>query len=136
MIMLDTALEGKEAVFGRFSMDVHKHGLSLGGNWEYDFGSFDQIIWQEQGESIYLRLPFATIRGKLDHDETVIQFKTPYLIKHVLNIGLDYDSNSLLSAVGLNQFQAPLDTDGHIPHRDRWKQVGEHLIEQLTPYVY
>lgn len=136
MIMLHTNLEGKEAVFGRFSLDVYEHGLSLGGNWEYDFGSFDQIIWQEQGESIYLRLPFATISGKLDHDETIIQFKTPYLIKHVVNLGLDYDANSVFSATGLNQFQAPLDTDGHIEHRDRWKQVGEYLIEQLIPYVH
>ncbi|MDQ0197650.1 hypothetical protein [Neobacillus ginsengisoli] len=37
----------------------------------------------------------------LDHSSALIEFGTPFVIKHIVNIGLD-------------QFQTPLDNDGYI----------------------
>src|SRR5699024_12602013 len=69
-------------------------------SWEYDRGKFDAIIWREKGETIYLRIPFHVINGELDKSDAYIQFRTPYIIKHVVNLGLDRNENSLLSATG------------------------------------
>src|SRR5699024_12325898 len=60
-----------------------------------------------------------------------IEFETPYVIKHVVHVGLERDENSLLSTTGFNQFQKPLDKDGYIHDKSKWQEFGEETIGDL-----
>lgn len=132
MIQLNSVIEGKTANFGIVRKMFLSHGCSFCSNFEYDQGKFDSALWRKGGETIYLRIPFNVLEGALDHSNAYIEFGTPYVIKHVVNIGLDYDENSLLTATtGLNQFQKPLDKDGYIRDKSRWEKAGEEVIEKI-----
>ncbi len=131
MISLQTNMEGKRSYFGYMEKFLKKHGFFLCGGWDYHKGKFDAILWREGGETIYLRIPFHVLEGELDKRDAYIEFRTPYLIKHVVNIGLDRNEDSLLSATGFNQFQKPLDKDGHINYKDHWQEHGEMLIKDI-----
>ncbi|WP_249871524.1 YugN family protein [Oceanobacillus saliphilus] len=135
MIELHTEIEGKRATFGQMQSGLKRLGYCLCGNWEYDRGFFDGILSREGGETIYIRLPFQVITGKLDHSDAVIEFQTPFVIKHVVNVGLDRSGSSLLTATGFSQFQKPLDTDGHIKYKHKWEEIGERSIEQVMQYI-
>lgn len=133
MIKLNSIIEEKKVNFGVARSIFNSLGCSFCSNFEYDQGKFDAVLWREGGETIYLRVPFFVLEGELDHSNAYIQFGTPYVIKHVVNIGLDYDENSLLTATtGLAQFQEPLDRDGYIGDKSRWAQVGEETIERIV----
>lgn len=131
MISLNSNIEGKKGFFGQIQNSLKIYGFFLCGAWEYDRGKFDAILWREKGETIYLRIPFHVINGELDKSDAYIQFRTPYIIKHVVNLGLDRDENSLLSATGFNQFQKPLDKDGKINYKNHWQKHGEMLINDI-----
>lgn len=135
MIEIQTDLEGKNTYFGYVRDNIKSLGYCLGGGWEYHKGSFDSILWREGGETIYLRIPFLVVEGELDESGAYIKFQRPFVIKHVVNIGLDSDGNSLLSASGFNQFQEPLDTDGQIKNKNKWEHVGKEAAEQLLRFV-
>lgn len=131
MIQLETDLEGKQMTFGYAQKKLRKHGLNMGGSWEYDRGMFDGILYREGGETIYIRLPFHVVKGMLDQKNARIEFQKPFIIKHVVNIGLDHDTNSLLTVSGFNQFQTPLDKDGYIHDKSKWQEFGEEAIGDI-----
>ena len=131
MISLQTELEGKRNYFGYLQGQFKKYGFFLCGAWEYDRGKFDAVLWREKGETIYLRLPFHVLSGELDKRDAYLEFRTPYIIKHVVNTGLDRDENSLLSATGFNQFQKPLDKDGKIDNKEKWTHHGDSLVKDI-----
>ena len=131
MLHLETDIEGKQTYFGMAQKELKRQGLALGGNWEYDSGFFDGILHRDKGETIYIRLPFQVIEGELDHSDAFIEFLKPFVIKHVVHVGLDKDENSLLSATGFNQFQKPLDKDGHIHDKNEWQEFGEEIVGDL-----
>lgn len=135
MLELETELDGKHAHFGTVRDYIKDHGFTFGGNWEYDRGSFDNILHRQEGETIYLRVPFKVISGQLDSYDTHIIFQKPYLIKHVANVGLEHDGSSLMDATGFSQFQSPVDQDGQIQNKNKWAQAGEQLVEKVLPYV-
>src|SRR5690625_3311373 len=74
----------------------------------YHKGKFDMVLCRNGGETIYIRIPFDVLEGELDRPNAFIQFGKPYVIKHVVNTGLDWDENSLLATTGFNQFQSLL----------------------------
>lgn len=131
VIPLDTTIEGKKAYFGETRRLLKKYGYALCGNWEYDRGKFDTVLWREGGETIYLRIPFTVLEGNLDENRAYIEFNQPYLVKHVVNVGIDWNESALLTVAGFAQFQKPLDPDGHIDNRSRWKQIGEEHIGEV-----
>ncbi|MFC4024894.1 YugN family protein [Oceanobacillus longus] len=135
MIELDTEIEGKRAYFGQMLSGLKPLGYGLCGGWDYDKGFFDGILSREGGETIYIRLPFKVVSGQLDHKDALLEFQTPFVIKHVVNIGLDKDGSSLLTATGFSQFQTPLDTDGQIKHKAKWEEIGEKSVEQVMQYI-
>lgn len=136
LLQLQTDLEGKRAYFGDLRNRIQSLGYSIGGNWDYHKGSFDNVLWRDEGETIYLRLPFEVLEGDLDHHEAYIRFQTPYVIKHVVHVGLDNDENSLLTSTGFDQFQDPVDKDGKIKDKNRWAQAGEQAVEQVVRLVH
>jgi len=135
LIYLDTDIEGKQMYFGQAQKDLKEYGLFIGGNWEYDNGMFDGVMHRESGETIYIRLPFQVIDGELDRADAFIEFQKPFIIKHVVNLGLDKDSNSLLTVAGLSQFQEPLDRDGHIHNKSKWEEFGEEFISGILEQI-
>lgn len=131
MIHLDTDIEGKQMTFGYAQKALKKEGLVLGGSWDYHWGMFDGVMHREGGETIYIRLPFQVLEGELDRKDAVIEFEKPFVIKHVVNVGLDTDADSLTATTGLNQFQKPLDTDGYIHDKSKWEEFGEEAIGDI-----
>ncbi|MDV6377791.1 YugN family protein [Sporosarcina sp. GW1-11] len=134
MLELDTPIEGKLACFGPLRDKVSDHGYHFGGGWDYNRGHFDSILSREGGETIYLRVPFVVHDGELDDYNTYIKFKKPYVIKHVVNTGLDRNASSLLSG-SFNQFQEPVDKDAGIRDKSRWETAGELAIEDILQYL-
>jgi len=130
LLQFDSKIVGKEIGFGYLRDKIADRGFTIGGNWEYYKGSFDSVLWKEAGETIYLRVPFIVTSGELDNEDAQIRFQKPFVIKHVENIGLDYDEGSLLDATGASQFQTPLDKDGYIHDKSRWIQAGEQAVEE------
>lgn len=134
MLELDTSIEGKLASFGVLRDKAVNHGYHFGGGWDYHKGSFDSILHREGGETIYLRVPFEVHEGELDDYQTSIKFTKPYVIKHVVNTGLDKDGSSLISG-SFNQFQEPLDRDAQIRDKSRWETAGEFAIEEFLQFL-
>lgn len=135
MIHLETDIEGKQLSFGEAQDTMKKFGFAMGGGWEYDSGLFDGIMHREGGETIYVRLPFQVLEGELDRRDALIEFQKPFVIKHVVNLGLDYDSNALLTTAGFNQFQKPLDKDGYIHDKSKWEEFGEEIIGDILNQI-
>lgn len=132
MILFESRIEGKKTEFGYIRDIFESFGCSFCSNFEYHEGKFDSILNRKDGETIYLRMPFRVIDGELDHYSAYIQFERPFVIKHVVNLGLDYDENSLLTVTGgLSQFQDPIDKDGQIRDKNRWVKAGEEKIEKM-----
>jgi len=135
MISLQTDIEGKRGYFGQIEKEFKRHGFFLCGAWKYDRGKFDAKLWKENAETIYLRIPFHVLKGELDRRDAYIEFRTPYIIKHVVNIGLEWGEDSLLSVVGLSQFQKPLDKDAEINNKERWRIHGDSIINNILSQV-
>ena len=131
MLQLETQMEGQQMYFGYAQKELKKSGFIMGGNWEYDSGFFDGTLHKDGGETIYLRMPFQVLKGELDHSDAFIEFQKPFVIKHVVHVGLEKDENSLLSATGFNQFQKPLDKDGYIHDKRDWQEFGEEIVGDL-----
>lgn len=131
MIHLDTKVEGVQMTFGEAESRLKQFGFHIGGNWDYDRGMFDGILEREGGETIYLRMPFYVIEGQLDNRDALIEFQKPFVIKHVVNLGLAKDSSASLSASGFGQFQKPLDRDGYIPNKHDWQEFGEEVVGDI-----
>ncbi|RHW32729.1 hypothetical protein D1B33_16300 [Lysinibacillus yapensis] len=136
MLQFESELVGKHAQFGYLQDKLKNYGFCLGGYWDYDRGFFDTILSKQNGETIYLRLPFVVISGMLDSDDAFIQFKTPYVIKHIANYGLDFDEGSLLEATGFSQFQTPVDKDAEIQQKHKWVQAGEQVVGKVLQYLH
>ena len=134
MLELNTEIEGRMASFGTLRDRVVQNGYYFGGGWDYHKGSFDSILHREGGETIYLRVPFEVYEGELDDYNTSIKFRKPYVIKHVVNTGLDKDASSLVSG-SFNQFQEPLDRDAQIHDKSRWETAGEFAIEEFLQHL-
>jgi hypothetical protein len=132
MIELKTELQGKRAYFGDARRLAKQFGLSMCGSWEYDGAFFDATLHRDGGETIYLRMPFHVLEGMLDRNDAFIEFRTPFVIKHVVHVGLDKDENSLLAATGFNQFQAPLDKDGQIRNKSEWEEIGVDVSNRFA----
>lgn len=131
MIKLETDLQGKRAVYGEVEPLLSENGFTLGDNWDFHNGLFDSILHRSGGETIYLRLPFDVLSGQLDHPDALIAFGQPFVIKHVVNIGLDYEESAVLTATGFEQFQEPLDKDGHIKKKSEWEERGEEKVASI-----
>lgn len=131
ILHLETDLEGKQMEFGQARKMLKKHGFIIGGDWEYHGGLFDNAMHRENGETIYVRMPFHVVKGQLDDRNALIEFQKPFVIKHVVNVGLDKDESSLIDATGFSQFQEPLDNDGYIRDKSKWQEFGEEAIGDI-----
>lgn len=135
MLEFESEIKGKHAQFGYLRDKIKRYGFCLGGYWDYNRGFFDTILSKQNGETIYLRLPFVVIDGILDSSNAHIQFQTPYVIKHIVNYGLDFDDSSLLDAAGMSQFQKPIAKDADIQNKNKWVHAGEQVVGKVLNYL-
>ncbi len=135
LIELQTELEGKQTYFRNMVKYRKRLNYCLGDCWDYHKGCLDSALWREGGETIYLRLPFKVLEGELDRPNALIEFETPYVIKHVVNTGLDRSAGALGAVSGFSQFQDPLDRDGLIRDKNEWEENGEQAVERIVEHV-
>lgn len=131
MIMLTSVMEGREFDFIHSQNELTPLKFTLGGNWEYDHGSFDRFL--DDRRTVWLRLPFRMTQGTLDSEvrdtEARLQFDRPYVLKHVYEEGLDEDAKLHTYGALIDQFQSPVDRDAEIePH---WLDEARTILQQV-----
>jgi len=138
MLSIPSEVEGKRGYYGDLCKPFENAGFHLCGNWEYYKAFFDTALHRHEGVTIYLRLPVRVVQGKLDRADALLEFERPFLIKHIVHVGLIEDDSdySALDPIGLNQFQEPLDPDDRIEREDKWRQVGERAIDRIKSRLF
>ncbi|WP_079908184.1 YugN family protein [Paenibacillus sp. 32352] len=131
MISLDSTLVNREEAYDQVRNALENHQFTLGGNWEYDHGYFDRALDTEN--KVWLRIPFAVIRGELDGNsdsvDAVIRMGTPFVLKHLYNEGLDREAQVNTYGALIDQFQEPVDKDA--PVSDEWAKKAEAILREV-----
>ncbi len=128
MIQIQSKLDGEQFELNELEYTLKPLGYDIGGGWDYDHGTFDYKLDDEQGY-MYLRVPFQAIKGELDKNDCIVSIRTPYLLHHVYQRGLDDHAGVGNAAASINQFSEPQDPDGSID--DKWIQLGEEMVRDL-----
>jgi hypothetical protein len=128
MIEIPSALEGKTFQLYKLERELKPLGYVIGGNWDYDHGSFDYKIDDEVGYQ-FLRLPFEAVDGQLDSHGTTVKLGRPYLLSHKYQIGVDDHAHIGNFSASFNQFSEPEDPDARFP--EKYISVGKALVKEL-----
>ncbi|MFC4305021.1 YugN family protein [Cohnella boryungensis] len=130
MQLLDSSLAAQVHDYGVSRKLLTERGFTLGGNWDYDHGSFDCAL--DEANKVWLRLPFDVTSGNLDSEaepmDTEIRFGQPYVLKHVYNEGLDSEARPSTLGGLVNQFAAPVDPDDEI--EKEWIEKAKRKLEE------
>lgn len=136
MIPISSVLESREQQFLETKDLLESKQFSLGGNWDYDRGSFDRYL--DEAQKVWLRIPFEVINGNIDNEaadtDAVIKLGTPYVLKHLYREGNDPEASVRVVGALFDQFQAPTDPDADVDAE--WVERGKGLlqeVEQLFP---
>lgn len=125
----DTSIVGKEGTFRALRETFGRFRFHLGGNWDYDHGSFDRILAEDGEATVYVRVPFQVTEGELDEPQAKVVFGTPYVIKHVAQADATLSAEGLDNSL-LNQFRKPADPDA--PLDERWVEEGRRIVEEVA----
>lgn len=128
MIEIPSKLENEVFHLYYLEQKMKPLGYVIGGNWDYDSGSFDYKIADKVGYQ-FLRLPFTAVDGALDVNNVTVQFKRPFLLSHKYQIGLDDDVHVGNFSSTFNQFQEPQDKDATFP--EKYIDLGKELVKEL-----
>ncbi|MFD2444432.1 YugN-like family protein [Bacillus sp. CGMCC 1.16607] len=128
MIEIESTIEGRQYDLYKLEQILKPLGYSIGGNWDYDHGSFDYKLDDQDGYQ-FLRVPFKAIDGQLDSRNCTVELQKPFLLSHVYEGGIEEDAQSSNWTASFNQFQEPVDKDASFPENqiDR----GKRLVSQL-----
>lgn len=129
----DTSIVDKTGTFGDLRETFDRFQFHLGGNWDYDHGSFDRILAEDGEATVYVRVPFQVTEGELDDPAAKVVFGTPYVIKHVAQADTTLNEEGLDSGL-LNQFQKPADPDA--PLDERWVEEGRRAVEEVARFLH
>lgn len=129
MIPIESSVTGNQYRLQFLEERLKPLGYSIGGNWDYDRGSFDYKM-SDEGEYLYLRVPFIAVKGALDERGTEVELQQPYLLAHQYESGIDQEADH---AGTLNQFQSPVDKDAPFP--PEWKDRGVQLVRELEEAI-
>lgn len=131
MIELESSIEGKKFSLIDLEDTLKPLGYSIGGGWDYDHGSFDYKIDDEDGY-LFLRIPFTAVDGSLDQRGVLVEVREPYVLNHKYEGGLDKQADTNRNAL-MNQFQEPVEKDAEVDEqyieiaKQRLKEVEQHL---------
>lgn len=128
MIEILSQLEGK--TFNLFDLEtmLKPKGYVIGGNWDYDHGSFDYSLDQSNGYQ-FLRVPFQAIDGSLDQDGVSVKILRPYLLSHQYEDDTDDEGQIGNFSASFNQFSSPENPDADFP--DQYISYGKFLVREL-----
>ncbi|MCI3919616.1 YugN-like family protein [Paenibacillus sp. TRM 82003] len=118
MIALESKLTNMELDYAELKEVLEGNRFTLGGNWEYESGSFDCRLDGEK-QTVWLRIPFEVVHGRLDPEApqpgTRVVIGTPYVLRHLYQEGDDPTADVYLFGAIINQFQKPEDPDAKVP---------------------
>lgn len=127
MIELSSSLSGKTFPLSGLEQKLKPLGYSIGGNWDYEHGSFDYKMDDKEGY-LFLRLPFKAVNSELDSSGAVVELQQPFLLSHVYQDSVDPEGNIGNVTAAFNQFAEPKDKDGEFP--EDYISLGQaHLHE-------
>jgi len=116
MLPLRSDIELTECEFAEAREKLEQEQFALGGNWDYDRGSFDCYL--DDARKVWLRLPFEVVTGSIDVDRAdnnaSIRFGTPFILKHLYKEGNDEEASVRLVGSLFDQFQSPVDPDARV----------------------
>lgn len=136
MYAIPSTLTSQAHDYNQANSTLSTNGFGLGGNWEYDHGSFDCAL--DEVNKVWLRLPFDVTVGHLDSESTennaTIRFGQPFVLKHVYNEGTDHEAQPRALGAMLDQFSDPVDPDGDV--ESHWIELARSklkIVELLFP---
>lgn len=135
MIPIASEVEGIEKKFTEMQVLLAERQFTLGGNWDYDGGSFDHAL---DGENkVWLRIPFQVTDGNIDSElsenNAIIQFGTPYVLKHLYQEGNDPEASVRVAGAMFDQFQSPSDPDASV--EGRWVEQAKEVIGEVESLI-
>lgn len=128
VIEIPSKVEGKHFDLYKLEQNLKPIGYSIGGNWDYDHGSFDYKIDDEVGYQ-FLRVPFKAIDGQLDDLSCTVEIGRPFLLSHKYQRGLDDHAYTGNFSASFDQFSEPVDKDASFPKE--FIDLGKALVEEL-----
>ena len=128
MIEISSNLVGKQFDLNKLERLLKPKGYVIGGNWDYDQGSFDYKMAEQDGYQ-FLRIPFTAIDGDIDSHHCTVLMGQPYLLSHLYQGGLDDHAHSDNSSATFNQFQEPANKDASMP--ENFQEVGKKLVQEI-----
>ncbi|WP_160722341.1 YugN-like family protein [Bacillus sp. USDA818B3_A] len=129
---IPSKVEGKTFELFKLEQKLKPIGYTIGGNWEYDHGSFDYKLNDEDSYE-FLRVPFTAVDGELDTRGCTVEIGRPYLLAHQYEYGIDEHGDTGNFSASLNQFQAPIDEDADIP--SQYIDKGKKLVTELEKVI-
>jgi len=135
MYTIPSSLTSQVHDFMESRNELMEHGFVLGGNWDYNHGSFDCVL--DDNNKVWLRVPFDVTVGNLDgeasENDVQIQFGQPYVLKHIYNEGLDQEAQPRAVGALMDQFSDPVDPDAEI--ESHWIERAKRKLE-LAESIY
>ena len=135
MLPLSSELELVEKDFTELQVKLADYGFTLGGNWEYDGGSFDCAL--DLDNKVWLRLPFEVISGNIDSElsenNARVKLQRPYVLKHLYQEGNDPEASVRVAGALLDQFQSPVDPDAEV--EAEWAERARNLLGKIEQVV-
>ncbi|SFA43052.1 YugN-like family protein [Anoxybacillus pushchinoensis] len=128
MIEIPSRLEGKTFLLNVLEQQLKPLGYVIGGNWDYDHGSFDYKMADDVGYQ-FLRLPFVAIDGQLDSYGATVELRRPYVLCHKYQRGLDDNVHVGNVSASFNQFSEPEDSDATVP--DKYVSMAKMLVKDV-----
>jgi hypothetical protein len=103
----------------------------VNGEWDYDHGYFDCSL--EDTQQVFVRIPFATINGKLDREQQdptlLIELGQPFVLVHRYQDKNDATARVKLLGALMDQFQQPIEADADV--EQKWITKGKQLISHV-----
>ncbi|MDK8183115.1 YugN family protein [Paenibacillus sp. UMB4589-SE434] len=127
---IDSLISGRQYRYDGIKEVLESCGYAVGGNWNYEGGSFDKAV--ETHQDVVVRIPFLAIDGHFDAEsdnETIIELRSPLVLKHVVQRGNDPHAEMHLMGAMIDQFQTPVQPDAEVSDEE-WK-AGRQLIQQI-----
>ncbi|WP_276354654.1 YugN family protein [Cohnella caldifontis] len=131
MYPIDSKLTSQVQEFVPFRSAAAEKGFVLGGNWDYDHGSFDCAL--DGVDKVWLRLPFEVTHGNLDSEseenDAKIRFGQPYVLKHMYNEGLNPEAEAKPLGAMFDQFSEPANPDAEV--ETRWIEEARRKLNEI-----
>ncbi|WP_255298583.1 YugN family protein [Brevibacillus dissolubilis] len=129
MHIMRSAIEGKQTTFGEAKEHLGQEEFTLA-NWDYDKGYLDRQL--DDKAMVFIRIPVEVRDGELDDSQALIEFGTPFVLRHVYRTGNEEDIgyySSQYAAPLLNQFQEPIDEDAALDQA--WIQKAQEVLSRV-----